>query len=441
MRKLFAYDRLTGLPKGKSFVNRLKRYFEKENRDDIKGAVFYIDIDNFQVINDIYGYTFGDRVIRQIAHRLRGCGDNDIGDHDEIIARAVSDEFLIFYPGIEDEETACELAHRLLEKFDRPIVYENNKFYISLSIGIALYPTHGNEVESVVRHANMAMNSVKARSKNNFGIYKNHMSDDIMDAAILKKDLKEAVRDSQFRLYYHPQVDLVSNEIVSLEVLTRWEHPERGLIYPNDFIPLAEESRLIIPMGDFILRTACEQLKRWHDEGFPKYSISVNISPIQLQQHHFIDKVEDILNDTGLAPHYIEMEITEDSLIRYMEQAIDTLNQLHDMGVKIALDDFGTGYSSLNYLKNLPVDIIKMDKAFIDNIENEIERAITKAIIELGHDMDLHITAEGVETKEQFNFLRDQGCDRAQGFLFCKPLPKVQVPKKIYRIHQQMRVL
>lgn len=228
---------------------------------------------------------------------------------------------------------------------------------------------------------------------------------------------------------------------MSLEVLTRWVHPQRGLIYPNDFIPIAEETGLIVPLGDFILQSACEQLKEWHGLGFPGYTISVNISPIQLQHRRFVDKVQDILDETDLDPSYLEFEITENSLIRYIDHTNNTLNQLRDMGIKISLDDFGTGYSSLSYLKNLPVDIIKIDKAFVKSIDNNVERAITNAIIDLGHKMDLCITAEGVETREQFDILKDQGCDRVQGFLFSKPLPKVQIEKNISRIDQQIRAL
>lgn len=425
MKKLFVYDRLTRLLRG---------------TNDARGALFYIDVGNFQVINDIYGYEVSSQVMEQIAYRLKKYRLDNIY-HDKRVSRIASNEFLVFCTDIEDENTACDLASRILEEFDVPIIHDDKKFYISLSIGIALYPEHGSDIENLIEHANLALNRAKNSNKNSFKVYERDMSRDIAAAATLKRNLKDAVKENQFRLHYHPQVDLISKEIVSLEVLTRWNHPQQGLIYPNDFIHIAEETRFIIPMGDFVLRTACQQLKQWHDDGFSKYNISINISPIQLQQRHFVENMQDILHDTGLDPSYIELEITEHSLIRYMEQAIDVLEKLSDMGIKISLDDFGTGYSSLNYLKKLPVDIIKMDKTFIDNIEDEVDRAIVKAIIVMGHDMDLCITAEGVETEQQLEILRGLGCDRAQGFLFGKPMPSTQIEKKINGIDQQMKAL
>lgn len=425
MKKLFVYDRLGGLLR---------------NRGDARGALLYIDIGNFKVINDIYGYEFSSKIMEKIGQRLKQCSVDNF-HHNKRISRIASDEFLIFCPKLEDEKTACDLASRILQEFDVPIVHDTKKLYISLSIGIALYPEHGSDIEDLIDHANIALKRAKDSNRNSFKVYEHDMSRDIAAAAALKKNLRDAVKENQFRLHYHPQVDLISKEIVSLEVLTRWDHPQQGLIYPNDFIHIAEETRFIIPMGDFVLRTACKQLKQWHDNGFPKYNISINISPIQLQQRHFVENMQDVLNDTGLDPSYIELEITEHSLIRYMEQAIDALEKLHDMGIKISLDDFGTGYSSLNYLKKLPVDIIKMDKTFIDSVEDEVDRAIVKAIIAMGHDMDLCITAEGVETEQQLEILRGLGCDRAQGFLFGKPQPSAEIEKKIDRIDQQMKAL
>ena len=215
----------------------------------------------------------------------------------------------------------------------------------------------------------------------------------------------------------------------------------KGLIYPNNFIPIAEENGLIVPLGDFILYSACKQLKEWQNNGFTGYGISINISPIQLQHRNFIDKVRDILDETGIDPCYLEFEITENSLIRYIDQTNDILAELRNMGIRISLDDFGTGYSSLSYLKDLPVDIIKIDRTFIKSIENGVERAITNAIIDLGHEMDLCITAEGVETKDQLNILRDQGCDRVQGFLFSKPLNNIEIENKVTEIYQQINAI
>ncbi len=436
MRRLFTHDSLTGLPRGRWFIKKLQGNL-KRSQGNISFAVFYIDVDNFQIINDIYGYIFGDRVLKQVAQRL----EKYITSKDGIVSRIGSDEFLIFYPMIRDREKIYELANGILAEFNRPIICDNNKLYIGLSMGIAFYPDHGREAHELLRNANIAMYNVKDEGKNSFAIYDKSMCKEVIDAAIIKRDLKKAVKHSQFKLHYHPQIDLKSKEVACLEVLTRWEHPEKGLIYPNNFIPIAEENGLIVPLGDFILYSACKQLKEWQNNGFTGYGISINISPIQLQHRNFIDKVRDILDETGIDPCYLEFEITENSLIRYIDQTNDILAELRNMGIRISLDDFGTGYSSLSYLKDLPVDIIKIDRTFIKSIENGVERAITNAIIDLGHEMDLCITAEGVETKDQLNILRDQGCDRVQGFLFSKPLNNIEIENKVTEIYQQINAI
>lgn len=437
MEKIFTNDRLTGLLRGRLFINRVSKELKKKEQNGEKCAIFYIDIDNFQIINDIYGYIFGDKVMKQIGDRFKQYIDSSKG----IVSRIGSDEFLIFYPAVQSKEKIYDLADRILEEFNRPLICENNKLYVGLSIGISIYPDHGQEVHKLLRNANIAMYSVKDAGKNSFAIYDQNMSKEIIDAAIIERDLKSAVEELQFELHYHPQIDIKTNEIVCLEVLTRWVHPKKGLIYPNNFIPVAERTELIVPLGDFILYSACKQLKKWQGDGFLNCKLSVNISPIQLQHRDFIDKVRDILNETGIEPCYLEFEITENSLIRYIDETNEILSELRKMGIEISLDDFGTGYSSLSYLQNLPVDIIKIDRAFIRDIDNDVERAITSAIINLGHEMDLCITAEGVETIEQLEVLKAQGCDRVQGFLFSKPLNEMVVEQKLKKIDQQIKAL
>lgn len=437
MGKVFTNDNLTGLLRSRLFINRVDKVLKKKSQNNEKCAFFYMDIDNFHIINDIYGYVFGDKLIKLITDRLIRHFDSN----NSIVSRVGSDEFLIFHPTVESREMVYDIAGKILDEFNSPIICENNKLYVGLSIGVSIYPDHGDEVRKLVRNANIAMHSVKDTGKNSFAIYDRRMSKEIINATMIERDLKDAVKDFQFELHYHPQIDLSSNEVVCLEVLTRWNHPKKGLIYPNNFIPVAERTELIVPIGYYILYSACKQLKNWQTDDFLNCKLSINVSPVQLQDPNFIDKVLDILKKTDVDPSYLEFEITENSLIKYLEDTKAILSDLRNMGIKISLDDFGTGYSSLSYLKHLPVDIIKIDRAFVKNIDSEVDRAITDAIINLGHEMGLCITAEGVETVEQLEVLKAQGCDRVQGFLFTKPIEQILVEQKLKKVAQQIKVL
>ena len=415
MKKLFVYDS----------VNRLL-----QGRTDLEGALFHIEAENSQIIGDKYGYEIGSQIMGEVLNRLKKCRLDNIY-YEKNVLRISGDEFLMFFPNILDTDEIYKLANGIIREFDTPIRHGVDGIYINVHMGISLFQKSKSTIEECIDQASIALKSTKADGENYFLLYNPSMLADKTKASILREDFKGTVKEDQFVLHYHPQVDLGSKDIVSFEVLTRWQHPKRGLIYPNDFIHIAEDTHFIIPMGYTVLQTACHQLRSWHESGNFKCNISINISPIQLQYGHVIDSVEGILSKAGLDPSYIELEITEHNLIRHMNQTIDVLDELRSMGFKISLDDFGTGYSSLNYLQKLPVDIIKIDKTFIDNLEDDINRSIVKAIIVMGHDMGLCITAEGVETRVQLEVLKELGCDRVQGFLFCKPRDSHWIKREI----------
>lgn len=426
IKHLAYYDQLTDLPNRILFLKRLREDIHSTGRCHRRGAVFYIDLDNFSAMNNVLKYSFGDMLLQMTGAKLKKC----LGRHC-MAARVGGDEFTVMLPAKGTLSDIYMTADKLLKIFNEPWTINSHEFNINASIGITTYPDDGTDEETLFRNAHTAMHNAKVSGKNRYLFFQKQMNDAVLQKTYLKADLKKAISENQFEVYYQPLFKIASGSIAGFEALIRWNHPEKGLIQPANFIPTCEESGLIIPIGEWVLKSACHQLKMWQDTGFHKYSISVNVSAVQLQYKDFVKTVRDILKETGLEPEHLGLEITESALMKSIDTAADILKQLKSMGIRCILDDFGTGYSSLNYLRMLPIDMLKIDRSFINELQESGDEAIISAVIMLGHKMRLGVVAEGVENSSQLNFLKKYGCDMVQGFLFGKPLPA----KETERLH------
>ena len=427
IKHLAYYDQVTDLPNRILFLKKLKNDICSSGNSSQKGAVFYIDLDNFASLNNILKYSFGDMLLKMIGAKLK----KRLGKQC-MVARPGGDEFTLLLPAVGSMEDVSLTADKLIKIFNEPWVVNNHEFNLSASIGITTYPDDGTDEEVLFKNAHTAMHNAKNSGKNKYLFFQQYMNDIAVQKANLKADLKRAISEKQFEVYYQPLFNVAAGSIAGFEALIRWNHPERGLIPPVEFIPLCEESGLIIPIGEWVLKSACEQLKSWQKIGYHNYSISVNVSAVQLQQKGFIKTVRGILEETGFEPEHLELEITESTLMTSFEMVIEILKELKAMGIRCVLDDFGTGYSSLNYLRMLPIDMLKIDRSFINELQESGDEAIISAIIMLGHKMRLGIVAEGVENPSQLNFLKKYGCDMVQGFLFGKPLPARETEKLFF---------
>lgn len=421
------YDPLTNLPNRILFEEKLNKALRSSNFDCRKGAVFFIDLDNFKNINDTLGHEFGDRLIVKVGKELQLCvGENGV------VTRFGGDEFLIMQSAINSFRDSTDLANSILNIFNKPWGIGGHQIYITASIGIAVFPDDGVDVNEILKNADTAMYKAKGSGKNKYQFFRKLMSDEIIRKTKIGNALRKALENNEFELHYQPLVDLKTGKIVSFEALIRWRHPQLGIVAPNEFIPIAEETGLIISIGEWVLKSACKQNKEWKDKGYTYDSIAVNVSSAQLQQRNFLNSVKRILKECDLDPRSLEIEITESVLMKYIDWNIQTLNCLKNMGVKIAIDDFGTGYSSFNYLKKLPIDSVKIDKSFIDGIcVNSNEESIVEGIILLAHKMKLEVVAEGVEVKEQLEILGKKGCDKIQGYYLSKPYPAQELEESV----------
>lgn len=411
------HDTLTGLPNRNLFYDRLNQALKQAKRNHSRFAVLFLDLDRFKVINDSLGHTFGDLLLQLVGERLQKC----IREVDTI-ARQGGDEFTALLLDI-DPEGVNLVANRILESLSQPFILQGQEITITPSIGISLYPTDGEDVETLIKHADTAMYRAKEQGRNNFQLYVQGMSSQLSNRLELENSLRKALSRNEFILYYQPQFQIGTGTMVGMEALIRWNHPIQGFIPPSQFIPLAEETGLIIPIGEWVLRTACQQNKNWQQAGFPPVRVSVNISAQQFKQPQLVEMVKRILNETQLDPQYLELEITENISMSDVHLTTTTLDLLKKLGIKISIDDFGTGYSSLGYLKRFPIDTIKIDQSFVRDIHADADdAAIVRAIMAMAHSLELNVIAEGVETEEQLCFLEQQQCDEAQGYLFMKPL-------------------
>ncbi|HEX2798773.1 MAG TPA: EAL domain-containing protein, partial [Thermoanaerobaculia bacterium] len=408
----------TGLPNRKCLQDHMELALAQARRAGSRLAVLFLDLDRFKLVNDTMGHGVGDEVLRQVAVRLRGCvraGDT--------VARVGGDEFVLLLANLEKEHVA-PLARKILDEVSAPLVLDTHRLSMTTSVGISLYPEDGADSDALLRNADIALYRAKERGRNNFQLCTPALNAAIRERLALESGLRRAVDNGEFVLYFQPEVILPSRTIVGAEALVRWQHPQRGLLPPDSFIPLAEDTRLIVPMGEWILREACTQAALFPSGAAGAWFVAVNLSARQFQRGSLVRTVEAALAATGLPAERLELEITESVAMGDIQEAIATLRKLREMGVRVVLDDFGTGHSSLAYLKSLPLDAIKIDRTFVAAIPGSgADASLVMAILEMARGLSLRVIAEGVETEEQLAFLTANGCRQAQGYLFGRPVP------------------
>ncbi len=418
IRHLAYYDNLTGLPNRRTFHDRLQLALALANREGRQVGLLFLDLDNFKDINDTQGHDFGDALIRKVAERL----SSDMRDSDTL-ARLGGDEFVVVLTSINGRESASAAAERVLSLFCLPFIIDGRKVYSSASVGIAIYPDDGPDVESIFKCADTAMYHAKNEGKANYRFFSSEMNQRIMRRVALESNLRQGMKKGEFFLQYQPQWDLRTSRIIGTEALLRWQSEDFGLLMPAEFIPMAENSGQILALGEWTLRSACMQAKKWAQAGYSDIKVGVNISGLQFRQPDFLDIIGQIIHDTGIAPMVLDLEFTESVIMGNASRTIDTLRSLKKMGVRLSIDNFGTGYSSLSYLKHFPMDRIKIDRSFIADVNhNRDDATIIEAIISMAHSLNLKVTAEGVENGDQLDFLAKRNCDEAQGFYLTRPM-------------------
>ncbi|RXT08692.1 EAL domain-containing protein [Ammoniphilus sp. CFH 90114] len=427
IRHLAYYDSLTGLPNRHYFQEQLKEKLDAiDEQVDQQIAVMIVDLDRFKVINDTLGHEFGDLLLRQVAHRLTSSLGND-----EIICRQGGDEFFILLGDTSAEETKLRAEH-ILWSISFPYMINDHELYVTPSIGISFYPQDGTSSDELLKHADSALYRAKELGKNRYHFFTEDMDGQNSKRLQLESGLRRALDKKEFKVYYQPKVDIRTGEWIATEALLRWNHTKLGAIPPDQFIPLAEETGLIVPIGEWVIREACKQNKKWQDEGYGPLTVCVNISTRQFLQDRLLRVIESALEESGLPPQYLNLEITESVAMTDVDRCIEKLNQLRSLGVRLSLDDFGTGFSSLSYLKRFPIDILKIDQSFIqDMLRDTQDAAIVRTIINVALNLNLIVTAEGVETSDHLEFLANEGCQEAQGYYFSRPLPAYELEEKL----------
>ncbi len=417
------YDELTDLPNRNFFYKVLGEAIKEAESDDEMLAVYFIDVNYFKEINDTLGYSFGDQLLMACSNRFKAFLKTDT-----FIARMGGDEFLILQRHTKGEEAAIDFAKRLINEFEKPIKIDGYEMFLSISIGISMYPKNGETPNDLIKHADSAMYVIKEKHHNNYNVFESSISENFKAMLTMESELREALKEGHFELHYQPQKNLNTGKIIGMEALLRWNHPVKAYIPPDEFISLAEKTGLIIDIGDWVLREACKQNKIWQDNGYNPVIVSVNLSAKQFHQKGLVEKIEKILHDTGLDPSYLELEITESMAMTNEDYILETIQRLRTLGVLVSIDDFGTGYSSLKYLSLFPITKLKIDKMFMNENQKQ-NQAIVKSIIHMSHSLDMKVIAEGVETIDQLNFLEGEKCDEMQGFYFSKPLPPDKLTK------------
>ncbi len=424
------HDALTGLPNRLLFRDRITVALAHAKRNQRTSAVMFLDLDQFKLVNDTLGHTVGDRLLQVIGSRLVTCVRAE-----DTVARMGGDEFTILLADLHDRRGAAAVAQKVLEAIRQPIHIDEHELYVTTSIGIAIFPDDGADAESVLKNADRAMYRAKEVGRDNY----QYATAAIFDAAdgrlALERKLRHALEREQFVLHYQPMVEIATGRVVGAEALVRWQDPELGLVPPEEFIRIAEETQLIVPLGAWVLRTAISQMKAWHDAGHALLRVAVNLSPRQFQDRELIATVERVLAETGFPAPFLDLEITESTAMQNAELSLSILNRLKEMGIRISIDDFGTGYSSLSYLKRFPIDTVKIDQDFVRDLTSD-DAAIISAVISMARALNLRVIAEGVETEEQLAFLRREQCAEMQGFLYSQPLAAAEFEQALRAARQ-----
>ncbi|AJA49658.1 diguanylate cyclase (GGDEF) domain-containing protein [Clostridium pasteurianum DSM 525 = ATCC 6013] len=414
------HDLLTRLPNNIYLSSKLKKVMESE-----QGAIIFIGIDNFKNINDTLGHDYGDLLLILCSELIQSL----IVDKG-MVARFCGDIFSIILYNTKEKEVLKNICDEIINIFKNPFELKDIQVYCTVSIGIAIFPDDGKTVNEILKNADTAMHNSKAMGKNNYSFYDEKIAKKIIRRSNIENGLREAIENNELQLYYQPQIDIKNNKIKGLEVLLRWISPKLGFVSPDEFIPIAEETGLIVKIGAWVLKNACDQCKKWIHKGYEFQTISVNISPVQINKSHFLDLINNVITKNGLKPKVLELEITEGTLIKSIKEDAELLNRIIDTGVRISIDDFGKGYSSLNYLTALPISTLKIDKSFIDSINKDSKyRAIVSCIIRLAKDLKYSVIAEGVEKSDQKELLEAMGCNYIQGYYYSKPLPEKEFEK------------
>ena len=420
VHQLVHYDQLTKLPNKSLIKQHITREITTSKKSNKKIAIIFLDLDGIKRINESMGHTLGDDIIKIIAKRLQQCISSD-----DLVGRWEGDEFVIILSDVKLAEEVFSTVQNIFQRFLEPIsLLQQKQLVISTSIGISIYPADGNNTMTLVQNADMAMHIVKSKGGNGHLFYTDDMNDVVTERLGIETGLRAALEQNQFELYYQPLVNIETQKITGAEALIRWNHPTKGLIPPDKFIPVAEDSDLIIPIGEWVINQACAQCKLWRQHGIDNLKVSVNVSARQFRDNTLPNTVKDALEKTGLNPADLTLELTESSIMEDVEQTIENLHLFKKIGVSLSIDDFGTGYSSLAYLKRFPIDKLKIDRSFVQNVDNNADdKSIVRSIISLGHNLNLSIIAEGVEKIEHMNLLDSLDCEESQGYYISRPLP------------------
>ncbi|HZV97354.1 MAG TPA: EAL domain-containing protein [Methylophilaceae bacterium] len=418
MSHMAQHDYLTGLPNRALLNDRLEQAITHALRQHKKVALLYIDVDHFKHINDSLGHTVGDELLKSVAERLLSCVR-----HSDTISRQGGDEFILLLSEIEHSEDAAVFADKLINVLADPHILPSQQLHITLSIGISVFPDDGSDAETLIRNADTAMYHAKEHGRNNFQYFTQDMNERAVERLSMGENLRRALKNNEFVLHYQPKVSLETGDITGAEALLRWQHPDRGLLYPEQFVSIAEDFGLIVPIGRWALKEACRQMRSWRRKGLYIELLAINISAVELRSKGFVENVRATIVESGVDPTNLEFELTESVLVHDADPAKTVLRELKDMGLQIAIDDFGTGYSSLSYLRNFPIDTLKVDQSFLHDISiGSSDAVIVSSVIAMGKSLNQQLVAEGVETLEQLQFLQSEGCDEGQGYLFSQPL-------------------
>ncbi len=418
-----SHDALTNLPNRNLLADHIQRALRRAQRHKRQVAVLFIDLDHFSLINDSLGYDVGDRLLKIVAERLTGCVPAD-----DTVARQGEDDFVIVLSDLVESEDAAMVVQKIQLAVNRPVEIDAQELEISCSIGISIYPKDGKDVQTLLKNADAAMFRAKEQGSGTWQFFTDELNDRVVARMTMERCLRRALENDELSVHYQPQVDLAGGRMTGIEALLRWQNPELGMVSPARFIPLAEETGLIIPIGEWVVKTACRQARSWQNSGFPPLTMAVNLSPRQFWYPGLIGIITRILHDSGLEPRYLELEITEGMVMRDVESALAMLQELKGLGVQLSMDDFGTGYSNLSHLKRFPFDKLKMDISFVREVTYDPgSAAIAKTIIAMAHNLNLRVIAEGIETEGQLSYLRAHGCDEMQGFYFSRPIPEVEM--------------